>query len=139
MTTLQEFDEKATSYLDKLTTYVEGRVILEMLKPLIHQAIEKSYLAGQNSMPQPGDVVRLCKELETDAYKKGREDEKKRVAGEIIKIKKQILKSLSRHPNWTYEDIEADIGEEVEKFTEEIPLFEGTLKQLEDLKQSIIK
>jgi hypothetical protein len=73
------------------------------------------------------------------AYLAGKEDEKKRTAGEIMKIKKQILKSLSRHPNWTYEDIEADIDEEVEKFTEEIPLFEGTLKQLEDLKQSIIK
>ena len=45
---------------------------------------------------------------------------------EIIKIKKQILKSLSRHPNWTYEDIEADIDEEVERF-------------ITDLKQSIIK
>jgi hypothetical protein len=83
MTTLQEFDEKATSYLDKLTTYVEGRVILEMLKPLIHQAIDEAYLAGQNSMPQPAGVIRLGKELETDAYKKGREDEKKRVV-EIV-------------------------------------------------------
>jgi hypothetical protein len=47
MTTLQEFDKKAANYLDKLTTYVEGRVILEMLKPLIHQAVDEAYLAGK--------------------------------------------------------------------------------------------
>jgi hypothetical protein len=45
--------------------------------------IKEAYLAGQNSMPQPADVIRLGKELETDAYKKGKEDEKKRVV-EIV-------------------------------------------------------
>jgi hypothetical protein len=135
MTTLQELDRKIEDSLAAhfgafgiSVSVCDGNITdgaisirdnaIKEIVDMFHSATEKSYLAGK-------------------------EDEKKRTAGEIMKIKKQILKSLSRHPNWTYEDIEADIDEEVEKFTEEIPeeipLFEGTLKQLEDLKQSIIK
>ena len=61
MTTLQEFDEKATSYLDKLTTYVEGRVILEMLKPLIHQAVDEAYLAGKEDRTK--EIVEMIEEM----------------------------------------------------------------------------
>jgi hypothetical protein len=73
MTTLQEFDKKAANYLDKLTTYVEGRVILEMLKPLIHQAIEEACLAGKEDekkrVVEMIDGMKIC----TDA---GRADKK---------------------------------------------------------------
>jgi hypothetical protein len=87
MTTLQEimkeFDEKFRQYYypasrDGSSWGIDGVTDVE-----IKSFIEKSYLAGQNSMPQPADVIRLGKELETDAYKKGKEDEKKRVV-EIV-------------------------------------------------------
>lgn len=38
----------------------------------------------------------------------------------IHELRKRILKSLSRHEDWTYGDIEADIDEEVDRYIDSI-------------------
>jgi len=118
MTTLQEimkeFEERWVQLHPKIDTTKPTPIwATEPLK----QFIEKSYLAGQNSMPQPADVIRLGKELETDAYKRGKEDEKKRIDTAIT----EQFKYAYEHDNYDMRGVDWE------------------LLIHEDLKQSIIK
>ena len=53
----------------------------------------------------------------------------------ILEVKRKLLKSLSRHNKWTYEDIETDIDEEVESFIKD--LIEKEMKDWENIEGKI--
>jgi hypothetical protein len=118
MTTLQEL-------MKAVETVADGTTLGVIDKEIVIEMVEKSYLAGQNSMPQPGDVVRLGKELETDAYKKGREDEKKRVVEMIERMK--------------LPDVKLDLVNDPRDIIFRQGQTDGYNIALSDLKQSIIK